>query len=88
MSTNAQEISNDRGALDKSRITTVLTLDQRAAGLCASVQRHADESGEIQVEIFLPQAHRYQLLGDQASQFDSLEKCRRLLQPLSDSGDL
>ena len=67
---------------------TPLELDRTARSLAVAVQRHADESGEIQVEIFLPQARRYQLLGDQASQFDSPEKCLRLLQPLSDSGDL
>ncbi len=88
MSTNAQEISTDRGTLDKSHMTTPLTLDQRAAGLCASVQRHADESGEIQVEIFLPRKRRYLRLGDQASQFDSPEKCVRLLRPLADRGDI
>lgn len=88
MSTNAQEMSNDRGALDKSHMTTALTLDQRAAGLCAAVQRHADESGEIQVEIFLPRKRRYLRLGDRASQFDSPEKCLRLLTPLRDRGDI
>ena len=88
MNTNAQEISNDRSALAKSHMTTALTLDQRAAGLCAAVQRHADESGEIQVEIFLPRKRRFLLLGDQASQFDSPEKCVRLLRPLRDRGDI
>ena len=88
MSANAQEISNDRGAWDKSHMTTPLTLDQRAAGLCVSVQRHADENGEIQVEIFLPRKRRYLLLGDRASQFDSPEKCLRLLKPLRDRGDI
>ncbi len=88
MSTNAQEISNDRGALGKSPMATSLALDQRAAGLCAAVQRHADESGEIQVEIFLPRKRRYLRLGGQASQFDSPEKCLRLLRPLRDRGDI
>ena len=89
MSTNAQEISNDRGTLDKSHMTThSLALDQRAAALCASVQQHADESGEIHVENFLPRKRRYLRLGDQASQFDSPEKCLRLLQPLRDRGDI
>ena len=74
MSANAQEISNDRGTWDKSHMTTSLTLDQRAADICATVQRHADESGEIQVEIFLPRKRHYLQLGDQASQFDSVEK--------------
>ena len=88
MSTETQEISNDRGALDKSHMTTSLTVDQRAADLYATVQRHADESGEIQVEIFLPRKRRFLRLGDQASQFDSPEKCLRLLQPLRDRGDI
>ena len=77
-----------RQSLASLYMTTPSELDRRAAGLCASVQRHADESGEIQVKIFLPRKRLYHLLGDQALQFDSHEKCRRLLLPLFESGEL
>lgn len=68
--------------------TQFLTLDQRAVALSAAVQRHANEIGEIRVEVLLPHKRRYLLLGDQASQFDSPERCLRLLKPLREIGDI
>jgi len=55
MSMNAQEISNDRGALDKSPMTTFPSLEQMAYTLYDTLSRYSDRAVPTVLRVWSPE---------------------------------
>ncbi len=55
MSTNAQEISNDRGTLDKSHMTTFLSLERMAYTLYDTLGQYCDKEPPTVLRVWSPQ---------------------------------